>query len=130
MKVGFTCSSFDLLHAGHILMLKEAKEACDYLIIGLQTDVDTRSNKNKCIQSVTERYLQLRAVKYIDEIIPYRTEDELYNLLLMISPDVRIIGEEYRDKEFTGRNIESIEIYYNSRKHNLSTTNLRKQICK
>jgi glycerol-3-phosphate cytidylyltransferase len=103
MKVGFTCSCFDLFHAGHVMMLKEAKDHCDYLIVGLQTDptID-RSFKNKPIQSVFERYVQLEACKYVDEIIPYATEKELKDILTSYKIDVRIIGEEYREKQFTG----------------------------
>lgn len=127
-KVGFTCSTFDLLHAGHILMLEEAKTQCDWLIVGLQIDptVD-RTFKNKPIQSVFERYVQLRGCKYVDEIIPYATEDELYQLLTSHKIHVRIIGEEYQNRDFTGKNLD-IPIYYNSRKHKFSTTNLRERV--
>ena len=104
MKVGFTCSCFDLFHAGHVMMLKEAKEQCGYLIVGLQSDptID-RPEKNKPIQTLFERYVQLEACKYVDEIIPYSTEKELLDILLSYPIDVRIIGEEYKDKHFTGR---------------------------
>ena len=127
-KIGFTCSCFDLLHAGHILMLKDAKDQCDYLIVGLQTDptID-RPQKNKPIQSLEERKIQLEAVKYIDEIIIYNTEDELYSLLQKINPDIRILGTDYKEKSFTGDDL-NIKIYYHERKHDFSTTNLRNKI--
>ena len=96
MKVGFTASAFDLLHAGHISMLKEAKEQCDYLICGLHIDPQIqRESKNQPIQTVVERYAQLKAVSYVDEIIPYETEDDLMDILALMNVDVRILGEEY-----------------------------------
>ena len=126
--IGFTCSCFDLLHAGHILMLQDAKRHCDELIVGLQTDptID-RPEKNKPIQSLEERKIQLKAVKYIDEIFEYTTEEELYKKLLFINPDVRILGSDYIGKSFTGDDLD-IEIHYHERKHNYSTTNLREKI--
>ena len=128
--MGFTCSCFDLLHAGHILMLQDAKEQCDYLVVGLQTDptIDRPDTKNKPIQSLEERRIQLEAVKYIDEIIEYETEDDLYKLLQEIKPDVRIIGADYKGKEFTGDDLD-IPLYYNDRFHNWSTSGLREKIC-
>lgn len=128
MKIGFTCSCFDLFHAGHVMMLKESKSQCDYLIVGLQTDptID-RSWKNKPVQSVFERYVQLNACKYVDEIIPYATEKELMDILTSYPIDVRIIGEEYRDKQFTGYNL-PMQVYYNSRQHSFSTTELRQRV--
>jgi len=128
--VGFTCSTFDLLHAGHILMLEEAKQYCDYLICGLQTNpsIDRPDLKSKPIQSVVERYVQLSAVKYVDEIIVYETEKDLEDLLMFLPLNVRIIGEEYRDKEFTGKNIcveRNIDIVFNGRSHRFSSTELR-----
>ena len=127
-KVGFTCSCFDLLHAGHILMLKDAKEQCDYLIVGLQTDPTLdRPEKNKPIQSFEERYIQLQAVKYIDEIFIYDTEEDLYKKILYFNPDVRILGSDYIDKPFTGDDL-NIPIYFHNRKHNYSSTNLRGSI--
>ena len=128
MRVGFTCSCFDLLHAGHILMLKEAKTQCDYLIVGLQTDptID-RATKNKPVQSITERFIQLEAVKYIDEIVMYATEDDLIQILKAYNIDVRIMGEEYKDKPFTGNDL-PMEIYFNKRTHKYSTTELRNRI--
>lgn len=129
MKIGITFSCFDLLHAGHIAMLKEAKSICDYLIVGLQTDptID-RPEKNKPIQSLFERYTQLEAVKYINDIIPYQTEKELLDILKTLPINIRIIGEDYLDKDFTGKKFceeNNIEIYYNKRKHSYSTTYLR-----
>ena len=132
MKVGFTCSTFDLLHAGHIQMLREAKEQCNYLICGLQMDPSVdRAEKNSPIQTVVERYTQLKAVKYIDEIIPYNTEKDLEDILTMYEIDVRILGEEYRDKTFTGRAIcakRGIELYFNKREHRFSSSDLRKRV--
>lgn len=129
MKIGFTASAFDLLHAGHISMLKECKENCKYLIVGLQINPSIeRPEKNKPIQSVYERYLQLEGCKYIDRIIPYETEKDLENILLTEKIDIRFVGEEYKDKYFTGKEIESIEIFFNRRKHNFSSTNLRNKI--
>ena len=132
MRVGFTASSFDLLHAGHISMLQEAKGVCDYLICGLQTDptID-RPEKNRPIQNVSERHIQLDAVKYVDEIIPYTTEEELCQLIALIHPDVRIIGEEYEPKDFTAKEYcieQGIEIYYNSRHHRFASSQLRNKM--
>lgn len=132
-KIGFTCSTFDLLHAGHITMLKEASRKCDYLICGLQTDptIDRPSSKNKPIQSLVERYIQLEAVKYVDEIVVYQTEKDLEDLLLTLDLNVRIVGEEYKNVNFTGKDIcqqRGIEIYFNKREHSFSTTELRERI--
>ena len=129
MKTGFTCSCFDLFHAGHIMMLKEAKSKCEYLIVGLQTDptID-RPEKNKPIQSVFERFVQLESCKYVDEVIVYATEKDLLDILHSYPIDVRIVGDEYKDKDFTGKNLENIEMYYNSRKHSFSTTELRHRV--
>lgn len=131
--VGFTCSTFDLLHAGHILMLAEAKSVCEYLIVGLQLDpsIDRPENKNKPVQSIVERYVQLSAVKFVDEIIVYQNEKDLEDLLMFLPITIRIIGEEYRDKNFTGKEIceqRGVRIFYNDRKHSFSTTELRKRI--
>lgn len=131
--IGFTCSTFDLLHAGHILMLAEAKSICDYLIVGLQIDpsIDRPEVKNKPIQSIVERYVQLSAVKFVDEIIVYQTEKDLEDMLMFLPISLRIIGEEYKDKEFTGKQIcedRGIRIYFNQRKHSFSTTELRKRV--
>ena len=133
MKVGFTCSTFDLLHAGHVQMLREAKEQCDYLICGLQVDPSVdRKDKNSPIQSIIERYTQLKAVRYVDEIIPYGTEKDLEDILELYTINVRILGEEYRDKPFTGRDIcrrRDIELYFNNRDHRFSSSDLRKRVC-
>jgi glycerol-3-phosphate cytidylyltransferase len=133
LKVGFTCSTFDLLHAGHILMLEEAKAQCDYLICGLQTDptIDRPGVKNKPIQSVVERHVQLNAVKYVDEIVIYSTEQDLIDLLQILPIDVRILGEEYMDKPFTGKKeCEDLAIafHFNSRTHRFSSTELRNRV--
>ena len=129
MRTGFTCSCFDLFHAGHIMMLKEAKSKCEYLIVGLQTDptID-RPEKNKPIQSVFERFVQLESCKYVDEVIVYATEKDHLDILHSYPIDVRIVGDEYKDKDFTGKNLENIEMYYNSRKHSFSTTELRHRV--
>jgi glycerol-3-phosphate cytidylyltransferase len=132
--VGFTCSTFDLLHSGHIQMLRDAKEQCDYLICGLQIDptID-RAEKNAPIQTVVERYSQLHAVKYVDEIIPYVTEQDLEDILEMYNINVRILGEEYRNKEFTGKDICSrrgIQLFFNNRDHRFSSSGLRERVSK
>lgn len=131
MRIGFTCSSFDLLHSGHIQMLREAKSQCDYLMVGLQMDpaLDRPKEKNKPIQTIVERYTQLKAVSYVDEIIPYSTERDLEDILELYTIHVRILGEEYRDKEFTGKDIcrkRDVELFFNKRDHRFSTSSLRK----
>ena len=132
MKVGFTASAFDLLHAGHISMLRGAKSVCDHLICGLQIDPSLeRVEKNQPIQGITERYIQLSAVKYVDEIVPYAYEKELLDILDTYPIDIRIIGEEYRAEQFTGKDecqLKGIEIYYNKRDHGFSTSELRRKI--
>lgn len=132
MRVGFTCSTFDLLHSGHIQMLREAKEQCDYLICALQVDPSRdRPEKNSPVQTVVERYSQLHAVKYVDEIIPYATEADLEDILQMYHIDVRILGEEYRDKDFTGKDIcrkRDIELFFNQRDHRFSSSDLRNRV--
>jgi glycerol-3-phosphate cytidylyltransferase len=128
MKTGFTASTFDLLHAGHIVMLQEAKTICDHLIVGLHVDPSTeREYKNTPIQTLVERYAQLAAVEYVDEIIPYETENDLLDILKMYPIDVRIIGEEYRDKDFTGKNLD-MQIHYNKRRHDFSSSLLRERV--
>ncbi|MDB4331027.1 adenylyltransferase/cytidyltransferase family protein [bacterium] len=133
MKVGFTCSTFDLLHAGHIQMLREAKEQCDYLLVGLQMDPSVdRAEKNAPVQSIVERYTQLKAVKYVDEIIPYGTEQDLKDILTMYNIHVRVLGVEYKDKDFTGKEIclqRGVDFYFNKRDHRFSTSDLRKRVC-
>jgi|TARA_B110000305_G_scaffold200558_1_gene227835 glycerol-3-phosphate cytidylyltransferase len=132
MITGFTASTFDLLHAGHVAMLREAKDQCDYLICGLQVDPSIdRANKNSPVQTLVERYAQLNAIQYVDEIIPYQTEQDLEDILTMYNFDVRIIGSEYKDKKFTGRAIcasRGIEIYFNKRDHRFSTSDLRRRV--
>jgi glycerol-3-phosphate cytidylyltransferase len=130
--IGITCSTFDLLHAGHIIMLEECKRYCDYLICALQVDptID-RKEKNAPIQSLVERYIQLDAVEYVDKIIPYNTEEELETIFASLDLDVRVIGEEYKDKDFTGKRIcekRGIKLIYNKRDHDFSTSSLRKRV--
>jgi glycerol-3-phosphate cytidylyltransferase len=129
MKIGFTCSTFDLFHAGHLLMLEEAKKQCDYLIVGLQTDptIDRPKQKNKPVQSVFERFVQVESCKYVDKVIPYATEKELEDILLSYPINVRILGEEYEHKDFTGCELD-MEYYFNKRKHSFSTTELRQRV--
>lgn len=132
MKVGFTCSTFDLLHAGHVAMLQEAKTQCDYLIVGLQNDPTLdRPGKNKPVQSIVERQMQLRGSKYVDEIWIYNTEKDLEDLLLTLPLNVRILGVEYEGKEFTGREIchkRNIDLYFNKRDHSFSSSSLRRRV--
>jgi len=123
-KIGFTASSFDMLHAGHCAMLKESKENCDYLIVGLNVNP---INKNP-VQSLIERFTQLDAVKYVDKIVPYNGEDELIDLLKLYDVNIRFIGDDYRDKSFTGDTIPDIEIFYNSRNHRFSSSGLKKEV--
>lgn len=133
MIIGFTCSTFDLFHAGHIIMLKEAKQQCDYLIVGLQTDptIDRPDTKNKPVQTMFERFVQLQACKYVDEIIPYSTEKELVDIFLSYPINVRILGNEYEHRSFTGRQEcvdRGIKFYFNNREHSFSTTELRQRV--
>lgn len=130
--IGFTCSTFDLLHAGHVVMLEEAKRHCDYLIVGLQVDPTLdRAHKNKPIQSIVERQIQLSAIKYVDEIVIYNTEADLEDLLLTLPINVKVMGEEYKGKDFTGKQIckdRGIKMVYNGRDHSFSSTSLRKRV--
>ena len=132
--VGITFSTFDLFHAGHVKMLEEAKSQCDYLIVGLQLDPSIeRSEKNKPSQSIVERYIQLKGSKHVDEIVPYVTEQDLMDVLRSFKIDIRIIGVEYIDKLYTGKDYceaKGIKVYYNSRDHRFSSTNLRKHLKK
>ena len=133
MKVGITFSTFDLFHAGHVKMLEEAKGQCDYLIVGLQVDPSIeRPEKNAPCQSIIERYIQVDGCKHVDEVVPYAMESDLEDILKSFNIDVRIIGDEYREKNFTGRGycegVGNIEIYYNSRDHRFSSSGLRNQI--
>lgn len=132
-RVGIVFSAFDLLHAGHVAMLSEAKKHCDYLIAGLQTDptIDRPDVKNKPVQSIVERQIQLQAVRYVDEIVVYQTEKDLEDILLTLPIDVRILGVEYQGKDFTGKDIcekRHIDIVYNGRDHSFSSSNLRKRV--
>lgn len=130
--IGFTASTFDLLHAGHIAMLREAKTQCDYLIVGLQVDPSLdRPEKNKPVQTLVERYVQIAAVKYVDEIVCYQTEADLVDILEMFHIDVKIMGDEYRNKDFTGKDVckqRNIRLYFNHRDHRFSSSDLRKRV--
>jgi glycerol-3-phosphate cytidylyltransferase len=132
LRIGFTASQFDMLHAGHVAMLSEAKNHCDYLIAGLQNNAAwDRPEKNAPIQSIVERQIQLAATRYVDEIVVYNTESDLEDILLTLPIDVRILGVEYRDREFTGRDIcitRGIELIYNKRDHSFSSSSLRKRV--
>lgn len=133
-EIGFTCSSFDLLHAGHVAMLAEARSYCDFLIVGLQIDptID-RPEKNYPVQSIVERHIQIAGVRHVDDVVIYNTENDLENLLKILPITVRILGIEYQDKDFTGRKIcedRGIKIVYNSRNHNFSSSELRSRIAK
>lgn len=132
MKTGITFGAFDLCHAGHVLMFQDCKQHCDYLIVGLQFDPSLeRSTKNTPVQSLYERYVQLKAIKYIDEIIPYAYEHEIIQILKSRDIDVRFIGADYIGKDFTGKDIcmdRQIDIGFNNRDHDFSTSELRKRI--
>lgn len=132
-RIGITFSTFDLFHAGHIAMLAEAKNHCDYLIAGLQTDptIDRPMEKNKPVQSIVERQIQLSACRYVDEVVTYQTEQDLIDLLLILPLDVRILGVEYQDREFTGKEecmFRNIELVFNGRDHSFSSSSLRKRV--
>ena len=134
-RIGITFSTFDMLHAGHIAMLSEAKNHCDYLIAGLQTDptIDRPDTKNHPVQSVVERQIQLAACRYVDEVVVYQTEQDLIDLLLILPVDVRILGVEYCDKDFTGRDEgahRGIELVFNGRDHSFSSSSLRRRVAK
>jgi glycerol-3-phosphate cytidylyltransferase len=127
-QVGFTCGAFDLLHTGHALMLEEAKKQCDYLIVAVQSDPSIdRLKKNSPIQGYKERIIMVKAIKWVDEIQLYDTEEELYEMLQKIKPDIRIVGADWEGKKFTGHDLD-IKIYFNSRNHSWSTSNLRKRV--
>ena len=126
--IGFTCGTFDLLHAGHVMMLEEVRSQCGYLIVGLQTDPSIREGKSKPIQSVEERLIQLKAVRYVDEVIQYDTEDDLVELLKDVQPNIRFVGMDWKDNpNLTGGDL-PIEIRYNSRDHGYSSTELKNRI--
>ena len=133
LKIGITFSTFDLLHAGHIAMLSEAKNHCDYLIAAIQTDptLDRPESKNPPVQSIVERQITVSATRYVDEIVVYQTEKDLEDILLTLPIDVRILGVEYKDKEFTGKNIcakRGIELVFNGRDHSFSSSSLRRRV--
>jgi len=133
LKVGIVFSSFDLFHAGQVAMLAEAKNHCDYLIAALQTDptIDRPESKNPPIQSIVERQIQVSTNRNVDEVVVYQTEKDLEDLLLILPIDVRILGIEYKDKDFTGKDIclkRGIEIVYNGRDHSFSSSSLRKRV--
>ena len=132
LRIGITFSQFDMLHAGHIAMLSEVRNHCDYLIAGLQNNAKwDRPEKNEPIQSIVERQIQLSAVRFVDEIVVYNTEKDLEDILLTLPIDVRILGVEYKDKDFTGKEIckaRGIEIIYNGRDHSFSSSSLRKRV--
>ena len=132
MKIGITFSAFDLLHTGHIKMLEDAKRQCDYLIAALQTDPTLdRPEKNRPTQSVVERYIQLKGCKHVDEIVPYATEQDLEDILRSFKIDVRIIGDEYKDINFTGRSYceeKGIALHFNTRDHRFSSSSLRREV--
>ena len=133
LVIGITFSTFDLFHAGHIAMLSEAKNHCDYLIVGLQTDptIDRPDSKNPPVQSIVERQIQVSACRFVDEIVVYQTEKDLEDILLTLPIDVRILGVEYADKDFTGREIcyeRGIELVFNGRDHSFSSSNLRQRV--
>ena len=126
-RIGFTCSTFDLLHPGHISMLAESKSRCDFLVVGLLCDpTHDRPKKHKPIQSMFERWVQLSGISYIDMIIQFSSEQDIIDMVLFIKPDIRIVGEEYKDKEHTGKGL--CPIFYNSRKHSFSSTELRERV--
>ena len=131
-KIGITFSTFDLLHAGHVAMLREAKTVCDYLICGLQVDPSLdRPEKNKPVQTLVERYVQLSGVKYVDEIVCYQSEADVVDILEMFNINVKIMGSEYRDKDFTGKDVcerKGIQLYFNNRAHRFSSSDLRKRV--
>ena len=127
-KIGFTCGSFDLLHAGHVMMLAEAKRECDHLIVAVQTDPSVdRPQKNKPVQTLEERITVLRGIRYVDEIRTYTTEQELYHMLSIMSPDIRILGADWKGKEYTGHDL-GHEIFFNSRNHSWSSADLRRRV--
>jgi len=132
-RIGITFSTFDMLHAGHIAMLAEARNHCDYLIAGLQTDptIDRPDTKNQPVQSIVERQIQLAACRYVDEVVVYQTEQDLVDLLLILPLDVRILGVEYEHKDFSGRqecHDRGIDIIFNGRDHSFSSSSLRKRV--
>ena len=134
VKIGFTCGAFDILHAGHALMLEESKKYCRYLIVGVQSDPSIdRPDKNKPVQSYEERKIMVKAIKWVDEIVTYDTEEDLLMLLQDLKSqnliDLRIIGADWQNKRFTGDEL-GIPVVYNTRNHGYSTSELRKRIAR
>lgn len=128
MKIGFTCGAFDLTHYGHVLMFEECKQACDYLIVGVQSDPSIdRPNKNKPIQSLEERVGMVKAIRWVDKVVTYGTEADLIELLKKLKPDIRILGADWKGKQFTGYDLD-MEFYFNSRDHGFSSSDMRKRI--
>lgn len=128
MKIGFTCGAFDLTHYGHVLMFEECKQACDYLIVGVQSDPSIdRPNKNKPVQSLEERVGMVKAIRWVDKVVTYDTESDLVELLKKLKPDIRILGADWKGKQFTGYDLD-MEFYFNSRDHGFSSSDMRKRI--
>lgn len=132
-KIGFNCSTFDLFHTGHVTMLREEKNHCDHLIIAIQVDptIDRPDTKNKPVQSIYERFVQVSSCKYVDEVIVYSTEEDLLNLLKTIKIDIRFLGDEYKTKDFTGKQWcldHGVELFYHERDHPFSSSNMRKRV--
>ena len=129
IKIGFTCSCFDLLHTGHVIMLKDAKDQCDILVVGLQTDptLDRPDTKNKPVQDFEERNIMIHAIRYVDKVVKYSTESELKMMLKRLAPDIRILGTDWKNKNYTGHELD-IPIYRHTRNHGWSTTNLRNRV--
>ena len=128
MKTGFTCGAFDLLHSGHALMLREAKSVCDYLIVAVQSDPSIdRPGKNRPVQSHKERIIMVESIRYVDKVVTYDTESDLVDLLVDLKPDIRILGADWKEKDYTGCDLE-IQAYFNSRDHGWSTSDLRNRV--
>ena len=129
-EIGFTCSSFDLLHTGHVIMLEDSKKQCDILVVALQTDPTLdRNSKNKPVQTYEERFIMLQSIKYLDYVVKYATEEDLLNILKFLNPSVRILGTDWKDKKYTGDEL-PIPVYFHDRNHDYSTSNLRKRVHK
>ena len=126
--IGFTCAAFDLMHAGHMIMMKDARSVCDKLIVAIQSDPSIdRAYKNRPVQSYEERIIMVEGCKYVDEVVLYHTEEDLLNILKDIEPDIRILGSDYKNTTFTGQEL-PIEIYYHNREHNWSSSGLRERV--
>lgn len=130
-KIGFTCSTFDMLHPGHIIMLEDSKKQCEYLVVAIQSDptIDRPDTKNIPIQTFEERKIMVSACRHVDKVIEYATENDLYNILMKLAPDVRILGSDWENKEYTGHDIEHIDIYWHNRSiHKFSSTSIRDRV--